>query len=178
MRPVQKIVQDYTREAGVRNLERNIGAVCRKGAVRITEDGIDHIHVTADLVRAYLKKERFESELSEAIEIPGIATGLAVTPVGGDILFVEATLMNGKGNLTPDRTAGGRHEGECSDCPQLRAVQDQVAGTGPLPFHQRRYPCARARWRHPKGRPFRGARHGSWRSSASAAAGPFAITWG
>jgi ATP-dependent Lon protease len=97
---VRKVIQDYTREAGVRNLERNIGAVCRKGAVRITEDGIDHIDVTADLVRTYLKKERFESELSEAIEIPGIATGLAVTPVGGDILFVEATLMNGKGHLT------------------------------------------------------------------------------
>ncbi len=97
---VRKIIQDYTREAGVRNLERNIGAVCRKGAVRITEDGIDHIDVTTDLVRTYLKKERFESELSEAIEIPGIATGLAVTPVGGDILFIEATLMNGKGHLT------------------------------------------------------------------------------
>jgi ATP-dependent Lon protease len=52
------------------------------------------------VVRSYLKKERFESELSEIIEIPGIATGLAVTPVGGDILFVEATLMNGKGRLT------------------------------------------------------------------------------
>ncbi len=97
---VRKIIQDYTREAGVRNLERNIGAVCRKGAVKITEDRIQHIDVTADVVRDYLKKERFESELSESIEIPGIATGLAVTPVGGDILFVEATLMNGKGNLT------------------------------------------------------------------------------
>jgi ATP-dependent Lon protease len=95
-----KIIQDYTREAGVRNLERNIGAVCRKGAVGIAEGEIQQIHVTAEVVRSYLKKERFESELSEQIEMPGIATGLAVTPVGGDILFIEATLMNGKGRLT------------------------------------------------------------------------------
>jgi len=97
---IRKIVQDYTREAGVRHLERNIGAVCRKGAVQIAEGRIHHIHVTPGVVRSFLKKERFESELSELIEIPGIATGLAVTPVGGDILFVEATLMNGKGRLT------------------------------------------------------------------------------
>jgi ATP-dependent Lon protease len=97
---LQKIIQDYTREAGVRNLERNIGAVCRKGAVGIAEGEIQQIHVTAEVVRSYLKKERFESELSEHIEMPGIATGLAVTPVGGDILFIEATLMNGKGRLT------------------------------------------------------------------------------
>jgi len=97
---IQKIIQDYTREAGVRNLERSIGAVCRKGAVRIAEGQTCPIHVTADLVRSYLKKERFESELSEVIDVPGIATGLAVTPVGGDILFIEATLMNGEGRLT------------------------------------------------------------------------------
>jgi ATP-dependent Lon protease len=97
---IQKIIQHYTREAGVRNLERNIGAVCRKGAVNIAEGREGYIHVTADVVRSYLKKERFESELSEAIDMPGIATGLAVTPVGGDILFIEATLMNGEGRLT------------------------------------------------------------------------------
>ena len=97
---IQKIIQDYTREAGVRNLERNIGAVCRKGAVKIAEGQAHPIHVTADVVRSYLKKEQFESDLSEVIEIPGIATGLAVTPVGGDILFIEATLMNGEGRLT------------------------------------------------------------------------------
>jgi len=97
---IHKIIQHYTREAGVRNLERNIGAVCRKGAVRIAEGQTAYIHVTEDVVRSYLKKERFESELSEVIEIPGIATGLAVTPVGGDILFIEATLMNGEGRLT------------------------------------------------------------------------------
>lgn len=97
---VQKIVQDYTREAGVRNLERKIGAVCRKGAVKIAEGQLSRVDVTAEIVRSYLKKELFELESSEVIETPGIATGLAVTPVGGDILFIEATLMNGKGQLT------------------------------------------------------------------------------
>jgi len=97
---IEKIIRYYTREAGVRNLERKIGAICRKGAVKITEGQLQRIGVTPDVVRRYLKKELFESESSELIEIPGIATGLAVTPVGGDILFVEATLMNGKGQLT------------------------------------------------------------------------------
>lgn len=97
---LRKIVQDYTREAGVRNLERQIGAVFRKSVVKIAGQKWSHVIVTPDLVRDYLKKETFESETSENIEIPGIATGLAVTSVGGDILFIEATRMSGKGKLT------------------------------------------------------------------------------
>jgi ATP-dependent Lon protease len=97
---VRKIIQEYTREAGVRNLERQIGAICRKSVVKIVEQHWTHVMVTPELVRDYLKKERFESERSETIEIPGIATGLAVTSFGGDILFIEATRMKGKGGLT------------------------------------------------------------------------------
>jgi len=106
---LRKIVQDYTREAGVRNLERQIGTVCRKTVARVaagqseagtTGSGTAPIHITPEVVREYLKKEKFESETSESIEIPGIATGLAVTPVGGDILFIEATRMKGKGEFT------------------------------------------------------------------------------
>ncbi|UCH24104.1 MAG: endopeptidase La [Deltaproteobacteria bacterium] len=97
---LRKIVQDYTREAGVRNLERQIGAICRKSVVKIAGQEWSHVVVTPELVREYLKKEKFESESSENIEIPGIATGLAVTSVGGDILFIEATRMIGKGKLT------------------------------------------------------------------------------
>jgi ATP-dependent Lon protease len=97
---LRKIIQDYTREAGVRNLERQIGAVCRKSVVKISAQELEHVEVTPDMVREYLKKEKFESESSENIEIPGIATGLAVTAVGGDILFIEATSMKGKGALT------------------------------------------------------------------------------
>ena len=97
---LRKIIQDYTREAGVRNLERQIGAVCRKSVVKIAAQEWSHVVITPELVREYLKKEKFESELSENIEIPGIATGLAVTAVGGDILFIEATRMIGRGKLT------------------------------------------------------------------------------
>jgi ATP-dependent Lon protease len=102
---LRKIVQDYTREAGVRNLERQVGAICRKSVAKIAAGGETGtsgavVEITPDVVRELLRKERFESETSESIEIPGIATGLAVTPVGGDILFIEATRMKGKGDFT------------------------------------------------------------------------------
>ncbi|MGD8702023.1 MAG: endopeptidase La [Desulfosarcina sp.] len=97
---VLKIINDYTREAGVRNLERHIAAICRKGIVQLSEQGWSHVVITSKMVRDYLKKERFESERSETISMPGIATGLAVTPVGGDILTIEATRMPGKGRLS------------------------------------------------------------------------------
>jgi ATP-dependent Lon protease len=97
---LRKIVEDYTREAGVRNLERQIGAICRKSAVKIAGGDREPLTITPGAVRVYLKKERFEPESSEEIEVPGISTGLAVTAVGGDILFIEATRMKGKGSLT------------------------------------------------------------------------------
>jgi len=102
---LRKIVQDYTREAGVRNLERQVGAICRKSVAKIAAGGEKGasgaiVEITPDVVRELLRKEKFESETSESIEIPGIATGLAVTPVGGDILFIEATRMKGKGDFT------------------------------------------------------------------------------
>ena len=97
---LSKIVQDYTREAGVRNLERQIGTISRKGAVRIAAGEVTQLTITPEIVREYLRKERFDSEVSEFIKIPGIATGLSVTTVGGEILFVEATSMKGKGELT------------------------------------------------------------------------------
>ncbi|MGA2639869.1 MAG: endopeptidase La [Spirochaetia bacterium] len=96
---LRKIVQDYTREAGVRSLERQIGAICRKTVAKIAA-GLPAVEISPEIVREMLRKEKFESESSEAIEIPGIATGLAVTPVGGDILFIEATRMKGKGEFT------------------------------------------------------------------------------
>ncbi len=94
-----KIIQDYTREAGVRTLERQIAAILRKSAAKIASGEATSVQVTPDLVRTLLKKERFESGLSEHIEIPGISTGLAVTTGGGDILFVEATRSKGKGGF-------------------------------------------------------------------------------
>ncbi len=97
---VRKVIGDYTREAGVRQLERLIGAICRKAIVKLTAGKWEHVMVTPEQVAKYLKKEKFESELSETIDLPGISTGLAVTSVGGDILFIEATRMDGNGQLT------------------------------------------------------------------------------
>jgi ATP-dependent Lon protease len=97
---VLKIIHDYTREAGVRNLERHIAAICRKGIVELSEKGWSHVVVTEQMVRDYLKKERFDAERSETFTVPGIATGLAVTSVGGDILYIEASRMPGKGRLS------------------------------------------------------------------------------
>ncbi|MEZ5932219.1 MAG: endopeptidase La [Alphaproteobacteria bacterium] len=93
------IVGDYTREAGVRNLERLIGAVLRHVAMRIAE-GTDHrVSIGPGDLHAILGPKRVESEIAMRTSVPGVATGLAWTPVGGDILFVEATRLPGKGQL-------------------------------------------------------------------------------
>ena len=97
---LRKIIRDYTREAGVRDLERQVGSICRKAAVGVAAGDAAEVVVTPPLVRQWLKRERFQSEASESLRLPGIATGLAVTPGGGDILYIEATRMRGKGELT------------------------------------------------------------------------------
>lgn len=97
---VRTIIRDYTREAGVRNLEREIGRVIRKLATKIAEGEPTPFHVTPELTRQLLGKARFYNEVRERTETSGVATGLAWTPVGGDILFIEATRMpGGKGFL-------------------------------------------------------------------------------
>lgn len=88
---LRQLVADYTREAGVRNLERVIGAVARKVATSIAEGKIQSAVITADNLGEYAGKRRFFSEVKERTEIPGVATGLSVSEMGGDILFIEAT---------------------------------------------------------------------------------------
>jgi ATP-dependent Lon protease len=94
---IRAIIQSYTREAGVRNLEREIGAVCRKVVTKIAEDSVESVEVTADLVREYLGRPRYfgMEEIASRTAIPGVATGLSWTPTGGDVLFIEATSMRG-----------------------------------------------------------------------------------
>ncbi len=93
------IVRDYTREAGVRNLERQIGTVCRKVATRVAEKEGTSIRVEAEDLSDYLGKPRFYFEAAERTEIPGVATGLVWTPTGGDITFIEASRMAGSKRL-------------------------------------------------------------------------------
>jgi ATP-dependent Lon protease len=96
---LEAIIADYTREAGVRNLEREIGGVCRHVAVRIAEGAIERMTVSADDLHGILGPRRFEAEVAMRTGIPGVATGLAWTPVGGDILFIEAARTPGSGRL-------------------------------------------------------------------------------
>ncbi len=94
------IINSYTREAGVRNLERNIATVCRGVAKDVASGKTELSKITSELVFNFLGPIKFFSEVAERIDEPGIVTGLAWTPNGGDILFIEATKMTGKGNLT------------------------------------------------------------------------------
>jgi len=96
---LRDIVQLYTREAGVRSLERLIGQVLRNAAVRIAEGGSGPIHIARTDVSDILGAPKFESETAMRTSVPGVATGLAWTPVGGDILFIEATRIPGSGKL-------------------------------------------------------------------------------
>ena len=97
---VNTIINKYTREAGVRNLEREIASIIRGVAKEIVENKTQNRQITPKLVIKYLGPERFYSEVAERVSKFGVATGLAWTPVGGDILFIEATKMPGKGNLS------------------------------------------------------------------------------
>lgn len=96
---LRAIIRDYTREAGVRNVEREVAAVIRKVATRIAEGRTQSLTVDATMVRELLGRPRYHGEVAERIDRPGVATGLVWTPVGGDILFIEATLMPGKKQL-------------------------------------------------------------------------------
>ena len=95
------IIRGYTREAGVRNLEREIGALCRKVARRHAEGTVDPVEIIPDTVTAMLGAPRFEDEeVAERTKNPGVALGLAWTPAGGEVLFVEASRMPGRGSMT------------------------------------------------------------------------------
>ena len=96
---IRSIIRDYTREAGVRNLERQIGTVCRKVATQVAEEEGISVQVEPDDLAEYLGKPRFYFEAAERTELPGVATGLVWTPTGGDITFIEATRMRGSKRL-------------------------------------------------------------------------------
>jgi ATP-dependent Lon protease len=93
------IIEDYTREAGVRNLEREIGKVLRNVAVRIAEGSAQAVKIERTDLAAILGAPKYDAEIAMRTGVPGVATGLAWTPVGGDILFIEATRMPGAGKL-------------------------------------------------------------------------------
>jgi ATP-dependent Lon protease len=97
---LRKIISDYTQEAGVRELERKIAGICRKVARRFAEDNTDPVTVTPDNLEEFLGRKKKYSEMASAKDQIGIATGLAWTPVGGEILFVESSIMKGARGVT------------------------------------------------------------------------------
>ena len=97
---LEDITANYTREAGVRNLEREIATIARKVARKVAERASFGAHVTAANLADYLGKQRFYSEVALRTAAEGVATGLVVTPVGGDIVFIESKVMPGTGKLT------------------------------------------------------------------------------
>jgi ATP-dependent Lon protease len=96
---LRRLIVDYTREAGVRSLERQIGAVLRNAAVTIASGAAQHIAIGAAEVARILGAARFESDVALRTSVPGVATGLAWTPAGGDILFIESSRIRGSGKL-------------------------------------------------------------------------------
>jgi ATP-dependent Lon protease len=96
---LREVIRAYTREAGVRQLEREIASICRGVAVRLAEGAAENVTIDAGSVASYLGPAKFYNEVALRTSLPGVATGLAWTPVGGDILFIEATKMPGEGKL-------------------------------------------------------------------------------
>jgi ATP-dependent Lon protease len=97
---IRTIARDYTREAGVRNLDREIAAICRGVAKDVASGKTEEVVITKDMVSTFLGPVKFFSEVAERTSVPGVVTGLAWTPTGGDIIFIEATKMKGKKTLS------------------------------------------------------------------------------
>ena len=131
---LHKIARDYTREAGVRNLERTIGGVLRHVAVRIAEGSITEQTVDVDDIQPILGAQRFESEVAMRTSVPGVATGLAWTPVGGDILFIEATRIPGNGHLILTGQLGDVMKESAQAALSLVKSQAERLGVDPATF--------------------------------------------
>ncbi len=151
-------MRHYTREAGVRKLEQLIGTVCRKQARRIAEGKTEKLVVTREIIHEFLGgiKVRVDTEIAERTKRAGVAVGLAWTPAGGDILFIEANRMKGKGGFKMTGQIGEVMQESMQAA--LTWVRSNAAVARPDGgLHQRhRYSHPRAGGRHPQGRPSAG----------------------
>ncbi len=126
---LERIIRSYTREAGVRNLEREIGAVCRKVVTKIAEGKDSRVEITPESVRVYLDRPIYfdTEEIAQRTSLPGVATGLAWTPVGGDVLFIEATAMpGGKGFQVTGSLGNVMQESARAALSYVRSRADQL----------------------------------------------------
>ncbi len=131
-----RIIHEYTREAGCRNLEREIGALLRQAAMRIAEGKEASVRFEADDVPAVLGAPRFENEVAQRTSIPGVATGLAWTPVGGDILFIESARMSGNGKLILTGQLGDVMKESAQTALSLLKAQAEELAIDPKAFDQ------------------------------------------
>jgi ATP-dependent Lon protease len=129
-----RIIEDYTREAGCRNLERQIGAVLRSAAVRIASGAATEVAIEPENVTAVLGARRFENELAMRTSVPGVATGLAWTPVGGDILFIESSRIPGQGKLILTGHLGDVMKESATAAVTLVKAQTERLGIEPQAF--------------------------------------------
>jgi ATP-dependent Lon protease len=133
---LSSIINDYTREAGVRNLEREIGNVLRHSAMRIAEGTVHSVKIGPDDLAAILGPLRFEAEVAMRSAVPGVATGLAWTPVGGDILFIEAARMPGSGKLILTGQLGDVMKESAQAALSLVKARSQQLGIAPEVFEK------------------------------------------
>ncbi len=136
---LRRIVTDHTREAGVRGLERTIGKLLRKAATALsTGDQVAPVVVDADDVQTWLGRPRFTQEVAERTSVPGVATGLAVTGVGGDVLFVEVTSMAGEGLVLTGQLGDVMKESASIALSYIRSHAEEL-GIDDVDFEGRRF---------------------------------------
>ena len=131
-----RLIREYTRESGCRSLERQIGALLRRAAMRIAEGKVTSVRFEADDIAEVLGPTRFENEVAQRTSVPGVATGLAWTPVGGDILFVESARMPGNGKLILTGQLGDVMKESAQAALSLVKAQAVELGIDPRLFEQ------------------------------------------
>ena len=133
---LSRLIREYTRESGCRSLERQIGALLRRAAMRIAEGKAESVRFEAADVAEVLGPSRFENEVAQRTSVPGVATGLAWTPVGGDILFVESARMPGSGKLILTGQLGDVMKESAQAALSLVKAQAAELGIDPKMFDQ------------------------------------------
>ncbi|MGH8295443.1 MAG: endopeptidase La [Steroidobacteraceae bacterium] len=133
---LSRLIREYTRESGCRSLERQIGALLRRAAMRIAEGKVESVRFEAQDVAEVLGPTRFENEVAQRTSVPGVATGLAWTPVGGDILFIESARMPGSGKLILTGQLGGVMKESAQAALSLIKAQAAELGIDPKLFDQ------------------------------------------
>jgi ATP-dependent Lon protease len=133
---IRAIIRDYTREAGVRNLEREIGAIFHRVAMRVAEGAEPHMRIEAKDLHGILGPRRFEGEVAMRTSVPGVATGLAWTPTGGDILFVEAARVPGGGRLILTGQLGDVMKESAQAALSLVKARASTLGVDPASFEK------------------------------------------